>query len=165
MSSVSDWGTTPIRALIRGPSAAGSMPRTRSVPPVAGDTHPIIRIVELLPAPFGPRNPNASPRWIAKSMPSTATKPPNRFVSAWASINGPVTPADASEQAPGSPRGFGSLGLTTQEAAAGDADVGGTAHAELDVEVGFAVRRGPGGGGARPRGVELQLVAGRPAPQ
>ena len=47
-----------------------------------GDTQPIIRIVELLPAPLGPRNPNASPGWITKSMPSTATKPPKRFVSA-----------------------------------------------------------------------------------
>ena len=28
---------------------------------VTGDTHPIMRIVEVLPAPFGPRNPNASP--------------------------------------------------------------------------------------------------------
>ena len=29
---------------------------------MTGETQPIIRIVEDLPAPFGPRNPNASPR-------------------------------------------------------------------------------------------------------
>ena len=33
----------------------------RSVPAVGGETQPIMRIVELLPAPFGPRKPNASP--------------------------------------------------------------------------------------------------------
>ena len=44
----------------------------RKVPDVIGATQPIIRIVELLPAPFGPRNPNASPRSTSKSMPSTA---------------------------------------------------------------------------------------------
>ena len=63
-----------------GPSCAGSMPSTRSSPSVTGDTHPIIRIVDVLPAPFGPRNPNASPGSTAKSMPSTATNDPNRLV-------------------------------------------------------------------------------------
>ena len=31
------------------------------MPAVTGETQPIIRIVEVLPAPFGPRKPNASP--------------------------------------------------------------------------------------------------------
>ena len=31
------------------------------MPPLGGETAPIIRIVELLPAPFGPRKPNVSP--------------------------------------------------------------------------------------------------------
>ena len=31
------------------------------MPSLGGETAPIIRIVELLPAPFGPRNPNVSP--------------------------------------------------------------------------------------------------------
>ena len=39
----------------------GSMPSTRSVPSVTGETQPIMRIVLVLPAPLGPRNPNASP--------------------------------------------------------------------------------------------------------
>ena len=34
----------------------------RSVPPDGGETQPIIRIVDVLPAPFGPRKPKASPR-------------------------------------------------------------------------------------------------------
>src|SRR5262249_54152790 len=67
----------------------GSMPRMRSVPPLGGDTQPIIRIVELLPAPFGPRNPNASPRATSKSIPSTAVNPPKRLVSPRATMYGP----------------------------------------------------------------------------
>ena len=43
---------------------------------LTGETAPIIRIVELLPAPFGPRKPNVSPRSTAKSIPSTAVKSP-----------------------------------------------------------------------------------------
>ena len=50
------------------------------MPSVAGETQPIIRIVELLPAPLGPRKPKATPRSTSKSMPSTAVKSPNRFV-------------------------------------------------------------------------------------
>ena len=87
-SGLGRCGTTPIRALIRGPSVAGSMPRTRSVPPLAGDTQPIIRIVDVLPAPFGPRNPNASPRSTSKSTPSTAVNSPNFLVSPRAWISG-----------------------------------------------------------------------------
>jgi len=42
--------------------------------------HEIIRMVEVLPAPFGPRNPNDSPRSMSKSTPSTAMNSPNRLV-------------------------------------------------------------------------------------
>jgi hypothetical protein len=38
----------------------GSMPNTRNSPPVTGETHPIMRIVEVFPAPLGPRKPNDS---------------------------------------------------------------------------------------------------------
>ena len=63
------------------------MPMTSSVPSLIGETQPIIRIVEVLPAPFGPRNPNDSPGATSKSMASTATNSPNRLVSprAWMS--------------------------------------------------------------------------------
>src|SRR5712691_471588 len=87
LSSVSVCGTTPRRPRICGPSSAGSRPRMRSVPPDGGETQPIIRIVELLPAPFGPRKPNASPRCTSKSIPSTAVSVPNslRRPRAWIS--------------------------------------------------------------------------------
>ena len=80
MSSVFSCGTTPSRARIAGPSATESWPRMVSSPLVGGDTQPTIRMVEDLPAPFGPRNPNASPRAMPKSMPATAVKSPNRLV-------------------------------------------------------------------------------------
>src|SRR3977135_1531655 len=60
----------------------------RNVPAVGGDTQPIMRMVELLPAPFGPRKPNASPRCTSKSTPSTAMRSPNCFTSPRAWING-----------------------------------------------------------------------------
>ena len=67
----------------------------RSVPAVGGETQPIIRIVELLPAPFGPRNPNASPRRTSKSIPSTAVSVPNLLTSsrAWMSGASALMPA------------------------------------------------------------------------
>jgi hypothetical protein len=63
---------------------------TLSVPAVTGETQPIIRIVEVLPAPLGPRKPNDSPGATSKSMASTAVKPPNRLVRprAWISEEG-----------------------------------------------------------------------------
>ncbi len=70
------------------PSVAGSMPSTRSSPSETGEMQPIIRIVEVLPAPLGPRNPNASPCSTRKSMASTATKSPKRFVRRRPSMSG-----------------------------------------------------------------------------
>src|SRR3954447_23157807 len=50
-----------------------------SCPPLVGETAAIIRIVEDLPAPLGPRKPNASPRRTSMSMPLTAsTRSPDR---------------------------------------------------------------------------------------
>ena len=45
-----------------------------SSPSVTGETQPTMRIVLDLPAPLGPRKPNASPRRTSTSMPSTAVK-------------------------------------------------------------------------------------------
>src|SRR5918912_2514852 len=87
-SSVSCWGTTPSRARIRAPSEAGSRPSTRSAPDVRGETQPTIRMVEVLPAPLGPRKPNASPAFTSKSMPSTATRAPKRLVRPRAKTSG-----------------------------------------------------------------------------
>ena len=95
-SRVSSWGTRPIRLLICGPSRMGSRPSTCNVPPEIGDRQAIIRIVEVLPAPLAPRNPNASPTWMSKSTASTAVKSPNRFVSRRACTAAPVlAPAPA----------------------------------------------------------------------
>ena len=58
------------------------------MPDVIGATQPIMRIVELLPAPFGPRKPNASPRATSKSMPSTAVNVPKVLVSPRAEMSG-----------------------------------------------------------------------------
>jgi hypothetical protein len=87
MSSVSSCGTTQASADLRS-VADGIETRMRNVPAEGGETHPIIRIVELLPAPFGPRKPNASPRATSKSMPSTAISVPNSFRRPRAWING-----------------------------------------------------------------------------
>jgi hypothetical protein len=45
-----------------------------------------MRMVVVLPEPFGPRKPWMRARGIARSMPSTATTSPKRRVSPWASI-------------------------------------------------------------------------------
>src|SRR3989440_3026718 len=95
MSSVSCGGTTPRRGRISAPRVIGSSPRMRSVPPDGGETQPIMRIVEVLPAPFGPRKPNASPRSTSKSTPSTATSSPNRFTSPRAWTSGSCSVASA----------------------------------------------------------------------
>jgi hypothetical protein len=70
------------------PSRAGSSPNTVRVPSVTGETQPIMRIVDVFPAPFGPRKPKASPRCRSKSMPSTATKSPKRFTRSRAWMSG-----------------------------------------------------------------------------
>src|SRR5262249_44490449 len=100
-SSVSSCGTTPSRARISRPSRTGSRPRMDSSPALGGDTQPIIRMVEDLPAPFGPRKPNASPRCRSKSIPSTAVKLPNRLTRPRARISGET--ADTHVRLPGGP--------------------------------------------------------------
>ena len=80
-------GTTPSRPRIRGPSRAGSIPNTRSEPSLTGETQPIMRMVELFPAPLGPRNPNTSPWPTSKSTASTAVNVPNRLVRPRARIS------------------------------------------------------------------------------
>src|SRR3954469_5484193 len=88
MSSVSSCGTTPSRARMSAPLLFGSRPSTRSVPPLGGETQPIMRIVELLPAPFGPRKPNASPCCTSKSIASTAVRSPNCLIRPRACTSG-----------------------------------------------------------------------------
>src|ERR1700682_1242183 len=86
LSRVSACGTEPIRARIRVPSIEGSMPNTSSVPEGTGETQPIMRMVDVLPAPLGPRKPNVSPAPTSKSIPSTAVRALKRLVRPRASI-------------------------------------------------------------------------------
>ena len=53
----------------------------RDLPAVGWDTAEIIRMVLVLPAPFGPRKPKLSPRSMVTSIPFTASKSPKRFTS------------------------------------------------------------------------------------
>src|SRR4029077_16231111 len=92
-------GTTPRFARISGPWVFGSIPITVSVPSLIGETHPIIRIVDVLPAPFGPRKPNDSPRATSKSTASPATNEPNRLVSPRAWMSGEVAGASGWDEA------------------------------------------------------------------
>ena len=60
-SRLSAWDTTPMRALMSLLWLPTSMPKTVRLPSVTGETHAIIFMVEVLPAPFGPRKPKHSP--------------------------------------------------------------------------------------------------------
>src|ERR1700685_3802833 len=85
-----------MRPRICAPSVAGSIPSTRSVPPLTGLMQEIIGMVDVLPAPLGPRKPNDSPLVMVKSTPSTATKSPKRLTSPHASTMGDaVAPSGA----------------------------------------------------------------------
>ena len=54
-----------------------SRPNTSTMPGPAGSSVVISRIVVVLPAPFGPSSPKISPSSTSRSIPSTATAPPN----------------------------------------------------------------------------------------
>src|SRR5437867_1496643 len=76
-------GRNPTRARARrSPIGAPSM-----VPvPAVGRTNPSSILSEVvLPAPFGPRKPNTSPRWTDSESAATATFGPNSFRSPWVS--------------------------------------------------------------------------------
>ena len=110
VSRLSSCGTTPSRARICGPSTrrveAEHAQRARRS---TGETQPIIRMVELLPAPFGPRKPNASPGAISKSMPSTAVNDPKRLVRPRAVMSG-SSAGTADANLPGQPARGAPLG-------------------------------------------------------
>ena len=79
-ADVGIWTREPEQTdLIRRPLLLTSMPSTSSSPEVTGETHVIMRMVLVLPAPFGPSRPKHSPSATEKSMPSTATSSPKRF--------------------------------------------------------------------------------------
>src|SRR5215471_3201098 len=97
-----------------------------SSPELGGETQPIMRIVDDLPAPLGPRKPNASPRRSSKSMPSTAVNSPNRLVRPVArmSTSGWGTPVTLPNGSVSSERITGKAGVTS--VTAGQLSTGGT---------------------------------------
>src|SRR5215210_9284172 len=70
----------------RTASRMTSIPFTTTDPLVGSDRPDTIRMVVVLPAPFGPRNPKISPAAAVRLRPSTAVKSPYLFVRSWISI-------------------------------------------------------------------------------
>src|SRR3989304_1410435 len=65
------------RSVISSPS--------RKIPPPSGFSRPTIMWKEgVFPAPFGPRRPTTSPRWMSKLTVSTTRRGPKRLSSPWA---------------------------------------------------------------------------------
>src|SRR4051794_33504030 len=62
-------------------TAAYGRPSTSAVPDVAGTSPVIIRIVVVLPAPFGPRNPVTVPGSSVKDTSSTTVRAPYFLVN------------------------------------------------------------------------------------
>jgi len=60
-------------------SGASGIPATVAEPEVGAMRVPSVRTVVVLPAPFGPRNPNTSPRPTSKETSSNAMRSPKRF--------------------------------------------------------------------------------------
>jgi len=79
------------RVRIRDSSVPGSMPSTRRLPLVGGETQPIMRMVVDLPAPLGPSTPKISPGATSRSIESTAVTSPKRFTSRSALMTGWVS--------------------------------------------------------------------------
>src|SRR5947207_14158891 len=69
-------GMKPSDALALSGSVARSWPFTRMRPEVGLSRPAMIRIVVVLPAPFGPRKPWISPGATSRLTPSTAVKAP-----------------------------------------------------------------------------------------
>src|SRR5690606_14836498 len=59
---------------------AMSMPSSVALPAVGLSSVASTLMVELLPAPFGPMNPNTSPRGISNDTPRTASSLPYRTI-------------------------------------------------------------------------------------
>ena len=75
-SIATDCMAKPTRRRISAGCCTTSRPATEARPAVSGMRVARIRIVVVLPAPFGPRNPKNSPTATATSIPSSARVPP-----------------------------------------------------------------------------------------
>ena len=101
--SVSTDANCPVR-LTRFRTAAASRttswPSTRAVPPSGRSSVARMRIVVVLPAPFGPRTPKRLPRGMARFTPSTARVAPKVLTSPSVSTaRSPIMPGDARDHA------------------------------------------------------------------
>ena len=74
----------PLFARAFAKSRAMSKPAIRTSPESGRARPTSMRIVVVLPAPFGPRNPNTSPATSSKETSETTSRFPNRFVRPWA---------------------------------------------------------------------------------
>lgn len=84
----------PMLSRICSASVATSYPTTVARPAVGAISPQNIRMVVVLPEPFGPSRPKTSPRLIVRSSRSTATSEPKLLPSPTASTaGGPVTAA------------------------------------------------------------------------
>src|SRR6187401_2148118 len=81
-------------------SVATSNPATRAAPAVGRSSVQRIEIVVVLPAPFGPRNPNSSPGSTENDTPSTAVKSSNRLTRPSTSTAAAALTADVRVAAP-----------------------------------------------------------------
>jgi hypothetical protein len=70
--------TAPIRSMTAGSRSGTGSPKSRIVPAVACASPSSIRIVVVLPDPFGPRKPCTPPAGTARSRSRTATRRPRR---------------------------------------------------------------------------------------
>src|SRR5262249_44940848 len=71
-----------IRRRISTPfSGVSGIPATVAEPEVGAMRVPSVRTVVVFPAPFGPRNPNTSPRVISKETSWNAIRSPKRLLS------------------------------------------------------------------------------------
>src|SRR3954447_6104187 len=87
---------TAIRLRIATPFSGNSgIPATLAVPELGVSSVASVRTIVVLPAPFGPRNPNTSPYDTANVTSSTAMRSPNRFVRLRTSSAGPVRSSTA----------------------------------------------------------------------
>ena len=85
-STEASWPVRLIRPRTLSASRTMSCPSTRAEPPSGASSVASIRIVVVLPAPFGPRTPYTEPLRTDRSTPSTACVSPNDFVRPDASI-------------------------------------------------------------------------------
>ena len=87
-STVAACAVSPMALRTSAGRRRTSYPATRAVPDVGGLSVVIMRMVVVLPDPFGPSRPSTDPVGTEKEMPSTAVKSPNLFTRFSASIAG-----------------------------------------------------------------------------